>query len=87
MDRDTFRRLVDDRIRRIAGVSLDDLADMSLDDYLDDDDGIDDREALGAALEAAVEILEDEGIDDDVIEHGRRLFARGSARDDREDET
>jgi hypothetical protein len=81
MDRETFRRLVDDRVRRISGVGLDDLPDVSLDDYLDDADGIDDRAAAAAALDAAVEILEGEGIDDDVIEEGRRMF-RGTVRQD-----
>ena len=85
MDRETFRRLVDDRVRRISGVGLDDLPDVSLDDYLDDDDGIDDRAAAAAALDAAVEILEGEGIDDDVIEEGRRMF-RGTVRHDEEDD-
>ena len=74
MERDKFRRLVDDRVRKIAGVSLDDLADVSLDDYLDDDHGIDDRVAAEAALDAAIEILEAESIDEDVLEEGRRIF-------------
>lgn len=84
MDREKFRRLVDDRVRRIAGVSLDDLPDVSLDDYLDDDDGIEDGAAAEAALTAAVEILESEGIDQEVIQAGRRKFARTGL--DEEDE-
>jgi hypothetical protein len=82
MDRDQFRRLVDDRVRRISGVGLDDLPDVSLDDWLDDDDGIDDRIAESAALDAAVELLEGEGIDEDVIEEGRRIFGSGDEGDD-----
>jgi hypothetical protein len=82
MDREQFRRLVDDRIRRIAGVALDDLPDVSLDDWLDDEDSIDDGIAPGAALDAAVEILEAEGIDEEVLEHGRRIFGDVDQEDD-----
>ena len=77
MDREQFRRLVDERVQKIAGVSLDDLADVSLDDWLDDEDGIDDRVAEDAALEAAAELLEAEGLDDDVIARGLRMFGSG----------
>jgi hypothetical protein len=82
MDREQFRRLVDDRVRRIAGVALDDLADVSLDDWLDDEDAIDDGVAPGAALDAAVEILDAEGIDEEVLEHGRRIFGDVDQEDD-----
>jgi hypothetical protein len=85
MDRDQFRRLIDDRVRTIAGVGLDDLPDVSLDDWLDDADGIADEHAELAALEAALEILEDDGLDEDVVDEARRLFG-GYVEDEEGDE-
>lgn len=66
-----FRKLVDEHVSRIAGVALDDLPDVALDDYLDSDDSIEDGVAAETALEAAIEILEEEGIDETVLRQAR----------------
>lgn len=59
--RDQFRELVNGRISRRAGVSLDDLPDVNLDDWLDDDDGVSAAAAAEAADNAVSEILAENG--------------------------
>ena len=78
-DREKFWRLVDDRVRRIAGLSLDDLPDEVLDGYVVDPDWTEDT-AAEAALAAAVETLEAHGVPQSVIESGRKMVAREEDR-------
>jgi len=72
MGPEQFRRLVEDRIRRIAEFAAEDLPEVSVDSYLEPDNWIDDDEARTCALKLAQEaicnaaqILLALGIDDD----------------------